>query len=217
MSPQSFIESSHTSGRPLPLYAVIALHYSKLWTVIFVTIRRCVFEMLARSQKRPLRVFMPFSPSHRARRKVYSEIYRVIELVLFVKPKTCVAELPKSAPALSTLRLGVCDKDQPSPPAFEDWLRTADMPHLQHLEIYSCRIGWDKHVLRNTLTRLILVSYRNVARPPNMIAFLDALKTLPLLEYLEMRYTLPSFSETGLVVRHEVALNQLLRLHLVDS
>ena len=100
-------------------------------------------------------------------------------------------DLPKSAPQLHTLRIGL-SSFKTGFSIHEDFLYDAE--RLQHVDLINCKISWDSRLLTG-LTRLRLEVEDSSKLNSSMNQFLHALQRMPALTELRLKDSIPDDSE----------------------
>ena len=145
------------------------------------------------------------------------EMNRVEEINLNPIPRLILEkifrDLPKSAPQLHTLCIGVSSDHSfhfvgPAFQIHEDFLY--DTERLRRVELTNCKISWDSQLLTG-LTRLTLEN--SSKENSSIIQVLHALKRMPALTYLRLKDSIPENSE-GLSTYPVVDLPCLRVLHI---
>ena len=131
-----------------------------------------------------------------------SQVGRITEIdVSFRNPSGYLLELlghfPRSAPSLRSLRIVNVGKESACPAGFP----LTEAPQLHHLELLRCRFfHWNSNFSALSYLK-ISEGWRGLfAEPPSTRQFLDALREMPALVHLDLKYDLPSDNGTYIPV-----------------
>ncbi|KAJ3545840.1 hypothetical protein NMY22_g2286 [Coprinellus aureogranulatus] len=200
----------------------IALRFTNLWTHLAFPHPDFTELMLSRSGSAPLHIEAEDSAFGDGRsldilRKVLSQVARIHTISLESEENEVADVLPPSlsgAPILERLVLHGDDWDLPS--TFFDG---GVPPRLSELELGGCKLSGSTIWASATLTRLTLICWNEEHRP-SVQDFLDALRQMPLLEFLQLQYFLPRKPTTPTSptpIPHRLKHDSLRSLHLEDT
>ncbi|KAJ3546001.1 hypothetical protein NMY22_g2215 [Coprinellus aureogranulatus] len=198
----------------------IALRCTTLWTHLAFPQPDFTELMLSRSGSAPLHIEAEDSAFGDGRsldilRKVLSQVARIHTISLEAEENEVADVLPPSlsgAPILERLVLRGNDWDLPS--TFFDGVP----PRLSELELEGCKLSGSTIWASATLIRLTIICWSEEHRP-SVQDFLDALKRMPLLEFLQLQYFLPQKPTTPSTtpIPHRLKHDSLRSLHLEDT
>ena len=181
----------------------VALRTPVLWTNISVQHSRSVERVeafITRSRRAPLRVkvrvIQDIERWRGTLKLLAREMSRVEELELLVYEtedmwKDVAQHFPPAAPLLRTLVIRVDGIIEPAIyGALVRFLSQSAAPNLKGLEVLSFRISWNKTILPQSLTRIVVDYSRGEFGQESCSSVAVAIGNLPVLEELKLLYVL---------------------------
>lgn len=210
----------------------------ELWTDIYFASVAWATEMLKRSRDTDL-ILNFRNAKHRTLyerekekieplRDALFQMHRIqdidLNLVTTAELEILFAELEVEAPKLRSLSIKrtsyMPSKGYPSSFTkpqyiFSPKFLCGGAPRLQRLEIVGCCLPWQEgipNLFSSQLTNLLLIDGDEAKQRPTLTQLLDILTTLPMLQRLELQYTLPSTQNNARSLPHSGRVISLLQL-----